>query len=392
MLPVSQSRNKDVLTSFPYFFAGYGPSDGSRLPCSGISGKAICLSPRSCREHKLISDVKFLSLRCVSRYTSSVCNASSSNYRRNPDFPNNQRRHGYSRNRNRHNETREEYEDHEESETLSSKNGPLVSVSNHKYQPTATTGPREKEIVELFRKVQAQLRERAAMKEGKKIEESPAKSKESETVDSLLKLLRKHSVQQGKKSSSTANGRDFILDQDEQTGPLTEERSTSVSDSNSTSSLKHEVQENPILRLSRPKSTFRKRSPVPEIKFQPVYAEDSVSSVSEDNVDGERKWSSAGPEAHDDIQDIEYDSESDVDPLISEVDAFDEISEDKMSEIVETEHEEEVAKEDDVDEASNLHGMKLTELRALAKSRGMKGFSKLKKSELIELLLSGGSV
>ncbi|XP_057798101.1 rho-N domain-containing protein 1, chloroplastic [Salvia miltiorrhiza] len=364
---------------------GYGPSDGGRPPCSGISGKALCLSPRSCREHKVVSDVK-LSLRCVSRYTSSVCNASSSNYRRNPDFPNNQKRHGYSRNRNRQNETREEYEDPEESETLSSKNGPLLSVSNHKYQATATTGPREKEIVELFRKVQAQLRERAAMKEGKKIDESQAKSKESETVDSLLKLLRKHSVQQGKKGNTTANGRDFILDQDEQTAPLTEERSTSIADSHSTSSVKHETQESPIPRLSRPKSNFRKRSPVPEIKFQPVYTEDSVDSVSEDNVDSERKWTSTEPEAHDDIQDVEYDSESDVEPLISEVDAFDEISEDKMSGIVETEHED-IAK----DEASNLHEMKLTELRALAKSRGMKRFSKLKKNELVELL-SGGSV
>ncbi|XP_042016746.1 rho-N domain-containing protein 1, chloroplastic-like [Salvia splendens] len=361
---------------------GYGPSDSSPLPCSGISGKALSLSHRSCREHKLVSDVKFFPLRCVSRYTSSVCNASSSNYRRNPDFPNNQRRHGYSRNRNRQNETREECDDHEEFETLSSKNGPLLSASNHKYQATATTGPREKEIVELFRKVQAQLRERAAMKEGKKIEESQTKSKESETVDSLLKLLRKHSVQQGKKSYTTANCRDFILDQDEQTAPSTEEGSTSVSYSNSTSSVKHEAQESPIPRLTRPKSNFRKRSPVPEIKFQPVYAEDSIS---EDTVDTERKWSRAEPEAQDDIQVVEYDSESEVEPFTSEIDAFDE-----TSGIVETENED-VAKEDDVDEAISLNGMKLAELRALAKSRGMKGFSKLKKSELIELL-SGGSV
>ncbi|KAH6813652.1 hypothetical protein C2S51_022670 [Perilla frutescens var. frutescens] len=357
---------------------GYGPPDGSRLPCSGTSGKAHGLSPRSCREHKLFSDVKFLSLRCVSRYTSSVCNASSSSYRRNPDFSN-QNRQGYSRHRNRHNDIREECEDLEESETLSSKNGPLLSVSgNQKYQATVTTGPREKEIVELFRKVQAQLREKAAMKEGKKIEESPAKSKESETVDSLLKLLRKHSVQQGKKSNTNANNKEeFILDQDEQSGPLTEERSTSISDSNS--STKHEaMQEIPRPQVSRPKSSFRKRSPVPEIKFQPIYIDDSGSSVSEEKMEGGRKWISTEAEA-DDIQDVEYDSESDEDPFISEVNAFDKISEDKVSEIDETEHEG-VAKVED------LIGMKLTELRALAKSRRMKGFSKLKKNELIELL------
>lgn len=354
-----------MLTSFTKFIAGYGPPDGSRHPCSGISGS---LAPRSCRgEHKLVSDIKFLSLRCVSRYTSSVCNASSSSYRRNPDFSK-QNRHGYSRYRNnRHNETREEYEDLEDSETLSSKNGPLLSVSgNQKYQATATTGPREKEIVELFRKVQAQLREKAAIKEGKKIEETQAKSKESETVDSLLKLLRKHSVQQGKKSNNTANNKDFILDQDEQIAPLTEERSTSII-SDSTGSVKHETQEISRPELTRPKSNFRKRSPVPEIKFQPIFTEETGSSMI-----------SMEPEAYEEIQDDEYDSESDLDPL-------DEILDDKVPEIDETGNAD-VAKEEATVKASSLLGMKLTELRALAKSRGMKGFSKLKKNELIEVL------
>lgn len=388
MLSVSYSGTNVVRISFPYFIAGYGPPDSSRLPCSEISGKALCLTPRSRCQRKPVSDLKFLSLRCVSRYTSSVCNASSSNnYRRNSDFPK-QNRQGYSRHRSRQNETKEEYEDIEESETLSTKNGPLLSVNNHKYQATATTGPREKEIVELFRKVQAQLRERATMKEGKKVEESQAKSKESETVDSLLKLLRKHSVQQGKKSNTTSHSRDFILDQEEQISPSKEERSPSIP--GSTNSVKQVKQESPSPLLSRPKSNFRKRSPVPEIKFQPVYSEESGVSVSKENVDIERKWSSMEPEAEDGIQDVEYDSESDVEPLTSEADAFDEIAEDKLSEIDETEHDE-IAKEDEVVEATNFHGMKLTELKALAKSRGMKGFSKLKKNELIELL-SGGSV
>lgn len=297
-----------------------------------------------------------------------MCNASSSNYRRNPDFSK-QNRHGYSRHKsNRHNETREEYEDLEDSETLSSKNGPLLSIhGNQKYQATATTGPREKEIVELFRKVQAQLRERAAVKEGKKVEESQAKTKESETVDSLLKLLRKHSVQQGKKSTPTANSRDFILDQEEQVAPLTEERNTNASINSD--SVKQETQESPKPELTRPKSNFRKRSPVPEVKFRPVF---TGSSLSEEN---ETKWISIEPEAYEDIQDVEYDSESDVDPL-------DEISDDKVPEVDEGG----VAEDEDVVEASNLVGMKLTELRALAKSRGMKGFSKLKKNELIEML------
>ncbi|KAL8530291.1 hypothetical protein ACS0TY_007356 [Phlomoides rotata] len=342
---------------------GCGLPDGRCLPCSGVSGKALSVSPNSFHgDCKLISDVKFLSLRTASRYTSAVCYANSNNYRRNSDFTR-QNKHGFSRNRNRHNEVREENEDLEEPETFSARNGPVLSFSgNQKFQATSTPGPREKEIVELFRKVQAQLRERAAMKEGRKIEDSQGKSKESETVDSLLKLLRKHSIQQGKKSSITVDNRDFILDQDEKVIPSIEEKSAGIR-------VKHEIQESPKPQLSRPKSNFRKRSPVPEIKIQPFYSEDSVSSTTEEN-----KWISLEPEgdAEDDIHDVEYDSDSDV---ISEGSGFDEVSEiehdDVLKEVV----------------ASDLSGLKLTELRALAKSRGLKGFSKLKKNELIELLL-----
>ncbi|KAI3460961.1 hypothetical protein Pfo_017624 [Paulownia fortunei] len=365
---------------------GYGTPDGRCLPRSGVSGKAVGVSHNSSRgDYTLISDVKFLSLRCGSRHTSSVCNASSSNYRRNPDFSR-QIKHGFSRNRNRHNEEIDGYEDLEESEALTAKNGPLLSVSGtQKFHATATPGPREKEIVELFRKVQAQLRERAATKEERKVEDSQGKSKESETVDSLLKLLRKHSVQQGKKNTNSARNRDFILDQPEQVEPYTEESSTIISDSNST--VKHEMQESPRPHLSRPKSNFHKRSPVPEIKFQPVYSGGSVNSVSQDNLDHSRKGISLEPEA-DDIHEIKI--ESDVEPLFSEGNVFDEMSDDETSEIYKSEHED-GADEHNTVEASNLSGMKLIELRALAKSRGMKGFSKLKKNELIRLL-AGSSI
>lgn len=346
IFPSFINYNSTIFEILLNYIVGCGPPDGRQLPCSGVSGRTLSVSP------------KFLSLRTASRYTSAVCNANSNNYRRNSDFSR-QNKHGFSRNRNRPNEGREENEDLEESETFSTRNGPVLSFSgNQKFQATSTPGPREKEIVELFRKVQAQLRERAAMKEGRKIEESQGKSKESETVDSLLKLLRKHSIQQGKKSSITVDNREFILDQDEKVGPSTEEIITSISD---------EIKESPKPQLSRPKSNFRKRSPVPEIKLQPFYPEESVSSTSEEN-----KWVNLEPEggADDDIQDIEYDSDSDV---ISEGSSFDEI-----------EHDDVVKEGDEVD----LSGLKLTELRAVAKSRCLKGFSKLKKNELIELLMS----
>ncbi|KAK6164439.1 hypothetical protein DH2020_001303 [Rehmannia glutinosa] len=354
--------------------AGSVPPDDRYLPCSGVSGKALGISPISSHgDHKLFSNVKFLYSRCTSRYILSVCNASSSNYRRNPDSSW-QNKRKFSHNRNRHNEERDGYEDLEESDSFSSRNGPLLSVyGNQKSQATATPGPKEKEIVELFRKVQAQLRERAATKEGKKVEDSQGKSKESETVDSLLKLLRKHSVQQGQKTNISANNRDFILDQQEQ-----------ISISDSTDHVKHEIQESPRPLLSRPKSSFRKRSPVPEIKFQPIYSDGSVRSISHDDLDSERKQAGLVPEAVD-IHEGRSDSESDVDTLFSEGNELDEISEDENSEFYENEHDG-VAEEQNLVEASDLSGMKLTELRAVAKSRGMKGYSKLKKNELIELL------
>ncbi|KAE8673111.1 mitochondrial inner membrane protease subunit 1-like isoform X1 [Hibiscus syriacus] len=124
---------------------------------------------------------------------------------------------------------REIIENLDESEMISSKYGPIFSLSGSpKFQATAAPGPREEEIVEHFRKVQTELRERAAVKEEKKSEASQGKSKESETVDSLLKLLRKHSVEQGKKN----NSRDLNLDNPEVNGSYSEDQSSSFFGSN----------------------------------------------------------------------------------------------------------------------------------------------------------------
>lgn len=147
---------------------GYGSSEGRCLPCSGISGRAVAVSPCSSRGvHYVHSQAQFGKMKYSSRASSIVCK-SSGGHRRNPDFSR-QNRQGFSRNRNRQNEEGNGFENLDESDLLTSKNGPLLSLSGTpKFQATAAPGPREKEIVELFRKVQAQLRERAAVKEEKK--------------------------------------------------------------------------------------------------------------------------------------------------------------------------------------------------------------------------------
>ncbi|KAL8029142.1 hypothetical protein ABFX02_14G208900 [Erythranthe guttata] len=331
---------------------GYGTHDDKILPHIGVSGRAVNVSTNPSRgDYKLVSRVNFVYLRCGSSQASHVCHANPSHYRRNPDFTR-QNKYGFSRNRNRHNEEINGDEDLQESEPLTSKNGPSFSFSgNRKYQATTTPGPREKEIVELFRKVQARLREKATVEEETKVDDSIGNNEESETVDSLLKLLRKHSAQQVKKNTNSAINSDFVLDRDPSS---TEESSTTISDSNNSIS-KHETQESQSPILTRPKSIFRKRSPVPEIKFQPIYSEGSDNLVPHVTL---------APEA---------DGETEIESGV-----FDEILEDEKSETYESEH--------DNGEGVNLSGMKMIELRVIAKSCGVKGFSKLKKNELVKLL------
>lgn len=361
---------------------------------NGVAGGAVNISPCSSRiESRRVSQIKILPLNCASRSMSCVCNASSGSYRRNPDFPK-QNKQGFSRSRNKHFEERDGSDNLEDSEIFSSKNGSLHSMSSSpKYQATSSPGPREKEIVELFRKVQAQLRERAAIKEEKKSEEPPVQVKKNETVDSLLKLLRKHSVQQGKKSNnSSVSGRDFILDQPEPNGSFSTEKSPSFFKVNNKE--KNNVQENEGPSVGRPMSSFRRRSPVPQMKKQPTYVdEDNVSSITHTDQEGKQKDASylehevehkpilklkVDPIVHDDSI-VESDS------AFPEGDMFDDMSDGETTETDEGNSDED-ADEQNMSKDIDLSGMKLVELRALAKSRGMKGFSKLKKQDLIQLL------
>ncbi|KAK8650749.1 hypothetical protein V6N13_140375 [Hibiscus sabdariffa] len=352
---------------------GYGTTDCRFLSYSGISGRAVTLSPcTSHSDHKICAQVKIRSSKRSSRGMPFLCRAGSSGHRRNPDFS--RQRHGF-RGRNRQNEERENLESLDDSETISSKNGPLLSLSGStKFQATAAPGPREKEIVELFRKVQAKLRERAAVKEEKRTEASQGKGKESETVDSLLKLLRKHSVEQGKKNNSNGNSRDLNLDTPELNGSSNEDKSSSFFGSNDR--VRSETKEFYAPSLSRPTSNFRRKSPVPQMKYQTIYS--GEETVNSDRI---RNLSSESHPAADNVPEIEEELEFEFEPesIYQESEVLDDLSEDEASNDDEEDREEQTGHED-------LSALKLPELRALAKSRGLKGFSKMKKGDLVSLL------
>ncbi|MED6220167.1 hypothetical protein PIB30_042236, partial [Stylosanthes scabra] len=374
--------------------AGCGMLEGMYLPC-GVSGRTISVYPASslghCRVHH--SYVKIRGLKCASLKASFVCEA-----RRNPDFSR-QNRSGYSRSRNKNNEGRDGFESFEE-DMLSLKNGPLVSLSaSGKSQATSAPGPREKEIVELFKKVQARLRERAANKEEKKVESSQGQSKENGTVDSLLKLLKKHSVEQVKRSSGGSRGKDHGMEQDQENSQYNRGRSNKISDLDSAS--RHESQEANFSSVTRPRSNFQRRSPVPRVKYQPVSYNEDVTNVEQQSSEVGENIRDQLDLKHDDEPEI--DSETDIDhepddqpdldpkdelffPDIGIADMSDDDSHDH-EQTEEIDHDEHTEEEDQLNvHHEDLSAMKLVDLRALAKSRGLKGFSKMKKVELIDLL------
>ncbi|KAJ4915181.1 hypothetical protein Rs2_00731 [Raphanus sativus] len=231
---------------------------------------------------------------------------------------------------------------------LSSRNGSLLSLSNSpKFQATSSPGPREKEIVELFRKVQAQLRARAAAKrEDQKVEEEEAskgQGKESETVDSLLKLLRKHSGEQSKKLT--------ILTAME------------------------------TIRY-KPASSFRRKSPVPRFESPPAYSNEATfDEASSYSVTWTHKKDTA--ESHDEPQaeiEPEYDEHAPEYELDPEPWRDDNVTLDALSDADDEESLDD-ADDEEVDEAEeepvkDLSTLKLMELRGIAKSRGLKGFQR----------------
>ncbi|CAK8571763.1 unnamed protein product [Lathyrus sativus] len=351
---------------------GYVIPEGKCFPCSRVYGKTTAVfSCPSIGRHRIRSHVKIGGLKPGSLAASFVCEAS-----KNPYFSRqNNNRNVPSRDRNRNNDGRDIFENFEE-DMLSSKNGSLESVSSGKFQATSSPGAKEREIVELFKKVQAHLRDRASsVKEEKKIE-SPHRhvkeKSENDAVDSLLKLLRKHSVQQAKKSSGEDNGEDHNSDQLQESNQYDGVQSTNSFDSNN--SPKDESRDANVASVTRPRSVFKKKSPVPRVNVEPIVREDNVNN---------RHQIDLKPE---DEPEPEPEPKSEIDLDTKDELFFPELSEDDSHDAELTFNDESVEEELDV-QTEDLSALKLSELRAIAKSRGLKGYTKMKKVDLIELLI-----
>ncbi|KAH9626902.1 hypothetical protein KSS87_002302 [Heliosperma pusillum] len=383
---------------------GYGPPETVSLPCFGVSGRAISILP--CPGSKFKSfQAKVISAKCSFRHASFVCKAGSGG-RRNPDFRHN--RNIFSRNRNKYNEERDNSENLDESEFVSTKNGPILSLSNSsKPNATAAPGERERDIVELFRKVQAKLR--AAVKEENKFGATEVQYKESETVDSLLNLLRKHSAEQGQRKVNGGNGSEFSVDRTRPNGKPVGDKNKRFTRPKSV--VKEEPQETQRPSVGRPVSNFRRRSPVPRVKYEPIVSsEDTYDSLTQTELDVNMNRTHYEP-----VADYESDSdlESEIDitsgleleeeedeqeeeleelevELDPEIDFVDETPAIDLMKAEDLDVEEDVNDEKDTGEQhiklNDMNSMKIVELRALAKARGMKGYSKLKKSDLVGLL------
>lgn len=344
--------------------------EGKCFPSSRVYGRttAVYSSPFMGR-HRIRSYVKIGGLKSGSLAGSIVCEL-----RKNPDFSRQNNRNVPSKGRIRNVDGRDIFENFEE-DMLSSKNGPVTSLSSGKFQSTSSPGPREKEIVELFKKVQARLRERASFKEEKKTEAPRGQVEEISAVDSLLSLLKNNSSEQGKRGNGEDSGIDHNSDQLQESNQYNGVQSTYSFDSNS--SPKDESRDAYTASAARPPSIFRKKSPVPRVKYQLVsYNEDETNVepiVSEDNVNNRHQILEDEPEP-------EPEPKSEIDLDTKDELFFPELSEDDS-------HDDEESMEEQLDvQSEDLSALKLSELRALAKSRGVKGFSKMKKAELIELL------
>ncbi|XP_040383460.1 SAP-like protein BP-73 [Oryza brachyantha] len=331
-----------------------------------------------------------------------VCSANPNNHRsRNLDITR-QQKVGSARRKSKSYQEKDDSENIYDFDTdiMSSRNGPPISLtSNSRPQATSVPGEREKEIVELFKRVQSQLRARGKGRDEKKPEPTKAQG-ERGSVDSLLNLLRKHSVDQRRKSS----------DEKEQSVDQTRRSNESGNKQNSSIFIKNDTQEEQKkpqpAAFKRPSSNFRRRSPVPGVKFQLVTSVDAERATNNINdAVEETKATLENKVAADEPDSLStYQPDSVIPPENLYLGDVGLISDDETgasdTDEPNGEYDEPSLQIPNVpiaDEScdmslepstgsSDLSSLKVTELRELAKSQGIKGYSKMKKNDLVEVL------
>ncbi|KAJ4825889.1 hypothetical protein Tsubulata_016107 [Turnera subulata] len=385
---------------------GYGPLEGRCLPRSGLSGRVGDVSPRSRVSRRICSQVMTGSVECALRTESFVCKASPNGRGRNSDFGK-QNRQNF-QNRNRQNENRDSFGNLDESSENTSKNEPFAYLSESpNFQATASPGPVENEILELLRKIQEQLREKGAVKTDKKVKASQEKGKEDEIdTEPLLEVLKKHNNNEKKSSNSST-------DQVRPNGFFNKAKKTSFLDSRKGG--RNSVPQPNSSSPARPPSNFRRRSPIPHLKFQPIYSsEDSVNSAPYSNSSDESKHQLEMPPDAAQLPELETEAlKPELESSFDNGDMFNEAYEEDASDTDQDYEDQEETEEEDLKfnetyggealnidqgyenqqqmEEEDLSSMKMAELRELAKSRGLKGYSKMKKIDLVELLSSSSA-
>ncbi|CAN1136757.1 Rho-N domain-containing protein 1, chloroplastic [Linum perenne] len=343
----SSAMSQSILLG-PQNIPGYGVPDGSFLSFSGISARTSAVSVSPCSSHvgyRVFSHVKITATRCASGTPSFVCKASSGEYRRNPDSSS-QVRQGNSRNGSRQNEERHSHETVDEYDIFKNE---LLSSSNSKSQITAAPGQKEGEIVELFRKVQAQIRESESIKykEEKRDEAPKDNGSENGTIDSLLKLLRKHAAEYGddQKVNRVPNG-DSAVDHPDRTWGFHEDESLgSVLHTNKRSRNRPQEPRVKMPRVDPSEEDHGKRQESPETFGEPGEEPEMEGKLLQD---GDTLNEEELSESEDEALDLDDDNNE--------------------------------------EDGKELSSLKLTELREIAKTRGVNGYSKMKNTELVELL------